>query len=241
MNYGEELVNGFHVDGFAMLPMEDGSVCKTAFEYNGCRWHRCRYCTTACVQTDEEYLKDQARLGAINEEAVVITMYECRWLEQRKHLDLNMNRKPRLSQFLSRPQVSQNEILQAVRNGTFFGLCKVKITTPDAIIKKYESLNFGWIFDKKVITEDMVNPKMKDIAEQAGRKFPYTVMTLAYHSDNRILATPLLKFYLSIGMKVEKLYYAIQYIEDAPFTEFVSQLVDVRVNSIGVNEAAGDR
>ena len=59
----------------------------------------------------------------------------------------------------------------------------------------------------------MLNDKMKNIAKANNTKFPYDVMTLVYDSDERILATPLLQFYLKLGLKIEHIYYAIQYIE----------------------------
>ena len=54
---------------------------------------------------------------------------------------------------------------------------------------------------------------MKRIAKEKKIKFPYEVMTLVYDSDERIMATPLLQFYLKLGLKVEHVYYAIQYLE----------------------------
>ena len=59
----------------------------------------------------------------------------------------------------------------------------------------------------------MLNEKVKRIAAENHIKFPYEVMTLVYNTDNRVVATPMLKFYLSLGMVVDHIYYAIQYVK----------------------------
>ena len=183
-------------------------------------------------------MKDKQRLATIRENVdEVCIMTECRWMQMRKHLTY----KSKLSKFLSREKVTTEQILQAVESGDFFGICKVKISTPDNIIQKYEALNFPFIFDKKQVTIDMLDSKMRELATNAHREFPYTTTTLCYNSDNRILATPLLQFYLKLGLKVDTLYYAIEYLEDRPFTKFVDELVDVRIKCVGVNQPAGDR
>ena len=63
----------------------------------------------------------------------------------------------------------------------------------------------------------MLEPKMRQMAQENNFKFPYNVMTLTYNSDERILATPLLKFYLSLGMVVEHVYYAMEFIKVSTF------------------------
>ena len=66
-------------------------------------------------------------------------------------------------------------------------------------------------------------------------------MTLCHNTDNRLVATPLLMFYMELGIQVEELYYALQYCEATPFSKFVDELVDIRVKSFGVNAPLGDR
>ena len=88
---------------------------------------------------------------------------------------------------------------------------------------------------------EMLEPKMMKLSKKNGIKFPYSTTTLCYNSDERILATPLIKFYLSLGCKIDHMYYAIQYIKQKPFTKFVRELVDIRVESVGVNSSRGDR
>lgn len=146
----------------------------------------------------------------------ICIMRECQWLIARKYLDLNFGTEKKLSKFLNRKSVEPAEIIEAIEENSFFGLVKVKISTPSEVIEKYKSLNFGFIFNKKTVTRQMVNPKMLQMADEAGRKFPCEVMTLTFEADERIIITPLLKFYTKLGMKIERIYWAIQYNEDRP-------------------------
>ena len=178
------------------------------------------------------------RMAAIELEVdELVKISECQWLQMRKELEI----KSKLSPFFGKEKITTDDILKAIQDDSFFGLCKVKITTPLDIIKKYESLNFPFIFDRKEISMEMLEPKMMKIAKKNGVKFPYSTTTLCYNADERILATPLIKFYLALRMKVEHMYYAIQYIKQKPFVKFVRELVDIRVESVGVNSSRGDR
>jgi hypothetical protein len=190
------------------------------------------------IQTDGEYLADLQRMDNISQEVdEVVTITECQWLKIREFVKI----ESKLSVFIGKKGVKTNEILSAIQNDKFFGLCKVKISTPIEIIKKYECLNFPFIFDRKEISSDMLDPKMREITKINGVNFPYSTTTLCYNSDERILATPLIKFYLSLGMVVEHMYYALEFIKAKPFTNFVRELVNIRVKSVGVNSAMGDR
>ena len=66
-------------------------------------------------------------------------------------------------------------------------------------------------------------------------------MSLCYHANEIIIASPLLKFYLSIGMKASNVQWATQYSRAQPFKPFVEELVEVRINAVGKNKPLGDR
>jgi len=174
---------------------------------------------------------------ALGSEGEISIMRECVWVKMRDHLTYSSE----LSKFIGNKKITEKDIITAVENGDFFGICKVRLSTPKDVIEKFKGLNFPFIFDKKSITEDLVSTRMRNLAKSHGRKFPYQAMTLSYNADNRLVVTPLLRFYLSLGMVVEELYYCIEYIEAKPFGKFVDKLVDLRVRSVGVNKPQGDR
>jgi hypothetical protein len=119
---------------------------------------------------------------------------------------------------------------------------KVDVVTPKIIQDKYEDLGFPFIFSRAEITEDMLSQKMLENAKLVGKKFPYECMTLVHNAKNQVLATPMIRFYLEIGMKITNVEWAIQYIRgDKPFKKFIDSMVKVRINSFGANKPLGDR
>lgn len=195
-------------------------------------------CNIPSLQTEQDVLRDLNRFDNIRAEVdELVIMRSCQWSKIKPHIKI----KSKMSKFIGQTKITQADILNAVSRNEFFGICKVQISTPPDVIEKLKSLNFPLLFDKKEITEQMLDAKMQTIANAANREFPYTAMTLCYNSDHRLITTPLLAFYMKLGLKIHKLYYAVEYIQQSPFTAFVNELVDVRVKSVGVNPALGDR
>ena len=172
--------------------------------------------------------------GAVDK---LVVMRSCQWKEKKAEI----NFQSKLSKFIGKSKISEKDILENVESGEFFGLVKVDIYSPEDVIKKYEHLNFPFIFNKISVSEDMLCDKVLELSKAAKRTFPQEALTLTYNAKNIILATPLLKFYLSLGMKVSNLDWAMQYIPTKPFQPFVKEMVDVRIRSFGTNAPLGDR
>ena len=100
-------------------------------------------------QTNDEYWSDFLRLQEINDEVdKLVIMPECRW----NKIKYNLNFECPLSIFFNKPRITQNDLIDAIKAEKFFGLVKVKITTPEDVKIKYESLNMPFIFDKQEIS-----------------------------------------------------------------------------------------
>ena len=107
----------------------------------------------------------------------------------------------------------------------------VDITTPTDVIKKFETLNFPFIYRKVEVKESMVCEKMLEMAKSEGRKFPYETNSLTWSGQGLILATTLIQFYISIGMEIKRIHFAVKYQPGKPFKEFVDSLVATRVQA----------
>lgn len=164
-------------------------------------------------------------------------MRSCEWLELKKQISYHSS----LSSFIGKKKITGKQLLDAVQLNDFFGVIKVDLKSPQTLIDKYKFINFPFIFNPVTITEDMVSPEMLKRAKNNGRKFPYSCMTLTYNAENFIATTPLLQFYLSIGMQVTKIHWAIEYIPSKPFSNFVKEMVEIRIQSAGSNAPLGDR
>ena len=204
--------------------------------------HRCPRNCTESMQSDEEALKDFRRVADLRTELTELkVLYSCEWSKIKK-TDSYKNRFPaKLSIFLGDSKITTNKILDAVRNDLFFGIMMVNIETPVEIVKKYERMNFPFIFRKTEITESMVSKKNLKLANENKREFPHSCVTLTHNATNFIVTTPLLQFYLKIGLVVTEIHWAIQYIPTKPFEKFVQELVEVRIASVNTNASLGDR
>ena len=120
-------------------------------------------------------------------------------------------------------------------------MAKVDLQTPSEIIEKFEHLEFPFIFQKTVVTEDMMQEHMRKLAENGNRTFPKEALCLTWNAENFLGVTPLLRFYLNIGMKITKIHYAVNYTRNRPFKKFVDDMVAVRVAAVGKNDPLGQR
>ena len=148
-NLGEKKVGDFYVDGYLEIPVPNEKPYTIVYEYMGCFHHRCNLCPVRSRQTEEEFLKDRLRLYKI--EMLVdklIVIQECQWKKNRHHVNFDC----KLSKFLNRTKITESDILDAVLSNDFFGLVKVKISTPQDVKEKYKSLNFPFIFGEQKIT-----------------------------------------------------------------------------------------
>ena len=247
---GEKRIGKYLLDGYVEWETTDDTV-RVGYEYMGCRFHQCPFdCGTYSVQTDEEYEKEQDRLNFLrrNLDRLVI-IYGCEWKklksrikEQEAKEGTKILQDSKISQFLSRTSVSEEEILTAAANGTFYGIICLDISTPPEVIEKYEDLNFPFIFNNVPITEDMLSEATQNLAKSRSIKFPVTAKTLTWNAVGFIGCTTLLKFYKELGMELSNVRWALQYERGAPFSDFVNSLVDVRIDAIkNDNGPLGDR
>lgn len=180
-------------------------------------------------------------------------MRSCTWHKMRDSLEINSKIYP----FLGQRWISDEELIEAIRSESFYGIAKVDLMTPPEIIAEYEHLNFPVIFRlfsqflrvcllynflrKLNVEEEMLDPSILEKAKSQGRTFPYETRTLTWSAEEIILVTPLLRRYLQLGLKITKVYYAIQYAPTKPFDLFVDELVEERIKYNKVNDARSDR
>jgi hypothetical protein len=232
MNGGEQVIAGYSVDGYMEIPTNDvNKPYKIVFEYMGCFYHACPNRCRESIQTQNAIEEDYKRLYNIeNSVDKLVIMRSCEWYSLRKNLKISS----KMSSFLGFRNVKEAQILDAVKNNQFFGIIKLDIKTPMHIQQKYEHLNFPFIFAKTEVTEEMLNPSTLESAKMLGREFPHKCLTMRHNKNQIILATPMLRFYLSLGMEASNIEWALEYLADEkPFANFVNEMVQVRIASVG--------
>ena len=127
--------------------------------------------------------------------------------------------------------ISEKQILEAVEDGSFYGLLNVTIETPDDVFQKYKNLGLPFLFQNIDLTEGHLSETMRKLAFANGIKFPRRQLVITYHASEVLLNTDLLKYYLSCGLKVVKIHYGMEYIPGKPFERFVQTLTKMRIDA----------
>ena len=230
---GEKKIGNYFVDGYVEWETENGTV-QIAYDYNGCRFHRCPHkCKVESAQSEEDFKKEQIR-KAFLEEAVTVynVIYGCEWKKEKEKLKAKGKKiASKITPFFLQDTVTEEQILNAVKDGTFYGVVCLDIETPDEVIEKYEKLKFPLIFNNCEISEEMLTPIIREQAKERKCKFPVKVKSLCWNAEGYIGCSPLLQFYLQIGMKLTNVRWALQYQSDRPFSNFVDSLVDCRIEA----------
>ena len=242
--FGEKKIGNYYLDGYKEVMTENGP-CRVGYEFMGCRFHRCPHkCGIESVQTDTQFEEERKKIIFLERELDVLkVIYGCEWREEKKKIFQRGDKiASRISCFLGRKHVAEREILEAVEDGRFYGIVCVDIETPDEIVEKYKKINFPLIFKNAEIEEEMLSAEILNEARKRKTKFPVSVKTLCWNAKGYIGCSPLLQFYLKLGMKITNVQWALQFQCGKPFQEFVDTLVNERIEAETTgNTPRGDR
>ena len=214
---GERRVGPFMVDGFSK---EKKLVC----EYLGCIWHGCE-----CVKNGDEKLQKQRYAATMNRiESLrhmgyqVDYIWGCAWRQEKKKKEVQ---KFIYETFGKKPyQMTEAEIIKAIKTDKLFGAIKCDIECPDENRDFYSEM--APIFKTIEVDIDVIGEHMQNFEAQGVAKRKTLVGGLK--ARNNLLATPLLKFYLSIGMVISNITTVIEYDSSECFKTFTEKVTETR-------------
>ena len=222
----QKKIDCFSVDGFC-------EHCNTVFEAMGCYYHYCPCQEARPSLTEEEIQRgtkkremDKLRRHYLMEKGyTVMEMYECEWWQLYK---TNVVVKQHLRQsFPYKIPLSEERLLERIKNGSLFGYVQCDIEVPPELREQFA--NFPPIFKNINVGRDDIRSLMKNYAEQEGLlSQPRRMLISSYSFENGTLITPLLLFYLSLGLVCKKIYRFVQYTPKKCFNKFVQSAVDAR-------------
>ena len=94
------------------------------------------------------------------------------------------------SKFLARSSdITEEEIMDAIMNDEFFGLVQCDISSPESVINHFSKLNFPPIFRKVQLSEEMVQKKLINDADDLKRRLMTEQLTLTYNAKGYLLTT----------------------------------------------------
>ena len=220
----------------------------TIYEYDGCYWHG-----HDCHLTKNVKLKDWEKVRKRREERTkdrqkflksqgynICVKKECEFLaEVKQNTELKAFIANRKSKFTQRHKytVSEDQILTGVEDGTLFGMVEVDISIPETWKpgkekhlppKEYFS-EMAPIFSTCDVPFTAFGEHMKEhLLKQGMGSGSRRLLVGGLRAKKILLATPLLKYYLELGLEVTRIYQTLEFKPQACFTDFVQQVTDGR-------------
>ena len=207
-NGREKRIGKLPVDGWC-------AETRTAYQFHGCFWHGCPKCHTDPEETNKLNGKTMAELLAntkahtayLRRHVKVVEMWECAW-------KLEAKQPPR-----QKWNMTQNEILAAVIDGTLFGMVECDLHVPEHLQDHFAEMQP--IFKNATVTRDDIGPFMRQYAEENDiMSTPRRMLVGSFHGIKLLLATPLLRWYLAHGLVVDHVYQVVSYEPNPCFQRF---------------------
>ena len=225
-NGREKRVGKLLVDGWC-------AETRTAYQFHGCYFHGCTNCyepqeTNALNgKTMAKLLEDTKKNTAyLRRHVKVVEMWECEWKEIRKEPDVKSFLAPARRQ---KWNMTQNEILAAVIDGTLFGMIECDIHVPPELRPYFSEMQP--VFKNVTVTRDDIGPFMRQYAEENDiMSAPRRMLVGSFHGIKLLLATPLLRWYLAHGLVVDRVYQVVDYEPNPCFQRFGESVSTARRN-----------
>ena len=146
----------------------------------------------------------------------VVEIWECNWCETLKgEASEKIHVK---NKFPFKLSLTQESLLAKIREDKLFGYVKCDLDVPDGL--KYKFSNFPPIFKNFNVSRTDIGDYMKDYTiDNDLLKQPQRMLISSFKLENGTVITPLLNFYLSLGLKCTKIY---------RFKSFVQSVFDAR-------------
>ena len=217
VNGREKRIGKLPVDGWC-------AETRTAYQFHGCFWHGCPKCHTDPEETNPKNNKTMATLLAdtkkhttyLRRHVKVVEMWECEWKQIRKEPDVKSFLAPARRQ---KWNMTQNEILAAVIDGTLFGMIECDIHVPPELRPYFSEMQP--IFKNANVSRDDIGPFMRQYAEEHDiMSTPRRMLVGSFHGIKLLLATPLLRWYLAHGLVVDRVYQVVDYEPNPCFQRF---------------------
>ena len=128
-----------------------------------------------------------------------------------------------------RPFGTSIDILQGIKDKTLFGFIVADVSTPPDILDKIRWLNFPPVIRRESIDETLLTPYMKNRVKEKGYKLPQISPIQTFHGKQLLLFTPLVQFYIELGLLITNITSFVQYKESFILQNFVNKITNGRI------------
>ena len=117
--------------------------------------------------------------------------------------------------------------MQEIRSRRLFGYVQCDLKVPEHL-KAYFA-KFPAIFKNTVVSRNDIGDLMKEYAEKERiMSQPKRILISSFHLENGTIITPLLLYYLHLGLQCTKIHHFVQYTPKECFSSFVQSAVNAR-------------
>ena len=220
----QKKIDFFCVDKFC-------SHCNDVFEAMGCFYHFCPCLDLPLSLTEEDIQRgskkrelDALRRHYIQEKALKVSkMRECQWW--RLYITTNTVKQPIREHFVYRRSLATEQLLEKIKEGKLFGYLHSDIEVPENLRSKIG--NFPPMFKNALVSKSDIGDLMKNYAEEERLlSQPRKMWNSSFTLQTGTLITPLLLFYLQLGLVCTKLHRFVKYTPKKSFNSFVQSAVD---------------
>ena len=140
------------------------------FQFHGCYFHQhdCHISRQSKrVKESKDYQLRCAKIdGLCSKYGVLHRIYGCEWKKLKRTVQFYNPFDP----FPGKEFVTEAEIVNAILNGSLFGLIKCSITSPQSVIDRYMSVNYPPVTSKITVEESMISPEIRQRMKNTGKK-----------------------------------------------------------------------
>ena len=207
--------------------------CNTVFEAMGCyyRYCPCQKAHPSLKDTDIERgvkkrQQNELRRDYIQQKGYqVVEMWECEWRSLYK-TDASVKNHLR-ENFPYKRSLSEEQLLQGIIDGPLFGYVQCDTEVPQHLRSCFS--NFPPIFKNTVVSREDIGTLMREYAEKENiMAQPIKMLIPSFSLTNGTIITPLLLFYLKLGLDCKKIHRFFQYTPRNCINNFVQSAVDAR-------------
>ena len=200
----QKKIDCFNVDGIC-------SHCNTVFEAMGCFYHfcPCQEVRPSLIEEDIQRGSKKRELDALRRHYIqekghkVIEMWECDWW--RLYKTTNTVKQHIREHFPYRRSHAAEQLLEEIKKGKLFGYVQCDIEVPESLRSKF--VNFPPIFKNTLVSKSDIGDLMKNYAEEERLlSQPLKMLISSFTLQNGTLITPLLLFYLQLGLVCTKIH-----------------------------------
>ena len=125
---------------------------------------------------------------------------------------------------------TSSSLLEAIRQKTVFGFAVCDVTTEPELISKISGNGFLFppVIQRLDVDETMMSQYMKSRFIEEGVPMKKTTVVQTFNCKQQLLMTPLLEFYMRLGLKVSNISQFIQFVPGKALKPFANKVYRMR-------------